>query len=86
MYWIAITKFVEMDDRVKFKEQVDKIELGNSNKKINVEPDKVEQFLKDWANDATNFKQQRGFISTQLHKGLAKGGVIILVLKHDRHL
>ncbi|MGZ5548918.1 MAG: antibiotic biosynthesis monooxygenase family protein [Nitrososphaeraceae archaeon] len=36
--------------------------------KFNVAQGKVEQFLKDWGEDATNFKQQPGFISTQLHK------------------
>jgi hypothetical protein len=31
--------------------------------KLNVEPDKVEQFVKDWAIDAAIFKNQPGFIS-----------------------
>jgi hypothetical protein len=55
LYFIA--KFVEMDDRTKFKDQTEeKIEapviLIN---KFNVRPDKVEQFLKDWADDASAF-------------------------------
>ena len=45
--------------------------------KFNVEPNKVEQFLKDWGEDATNFKQQPGFISTQLHRGIGKSSVFI---------
>ncbi|HJS65358.1 MAG TPA: antibiotic biosynthesis monooxygenase family protein [Nitrososphaeraceae archaeon] len=45
--------------------------------KFNVEPDKVEQFLKHCRQDATNFKQQPGFISTQLHKGIGKSSVFI---------
>lgn len=45
--------------------------------KFNVEPDKVEQFVKDWGKDAVNFKQQHGFISTQLHKGIGKSSVFI---------
>ena len=45
--------------------------------KFNVKPEKVEQFLKDWAEDAMNFKQQPGFISTQLHKGIGKSTVFI---------
>jgi quinol monooxygenase YgiN len=74
-----MAKFVEMDERVKFKEQIaEKIDgsviLIN---KFNVEPDKVEQFLKDWTEDAKGFKQQRGFISTQMHKGVGKSSVFI---------
>ena len=45
--------------------------------KFNVEPNKVEQFLKDWGEDATNFKQQPGFISTQLHRGIGKSSLFI---------
>jgi muramoyltetrapeptide carboxypeptidase LdcA involved in peptidoglycan recycling len=61
-----MAKFVDMDEIVNFKDQLEeKIEgsviLIN---KFNVEPDKVEQFVKDWE-DAVNFKQQPGFISTQ---------------------
>ena len=55
-----MAKFVEMDEKVNFKDQIEeKIEgsviLIN---KFNVESDKAEQFLKDWREDATNFKQQ----------------------------
>ena len=45
--------------------------------KFNVAQGKVEQFLKDWGEDATNFKQQPGFISAQLHKGIGKSSVFI---------
>jgi heme-degrading monooxygenase HmoA len=45
--------------------------------KFNVEPNKVEQFLKDWGDDAINFKQQPGFISAQLHKGIGQSSVFI---------
>ena len=74
-----MTKFVEMDDRVKFKDQIEE-KIGGSViliNKFNVEPSEVEQFLKDWGEDATNFKQQPGFISTQLHKGIGKSSVFI---------
>jgi heme-degrading monooxygenase HmoA len=69
-----------MDDRVKFKEQIE--EKGIEGQvilinKFNVAPDKVEQFLKDWGEDAINFKQQSGFISAQLHKGIGKSSVFI---------
>ena len=75
-----MAKFVEMDERVKFKDQIEEKEIEDSViliNKFNVEPDKVEQFLKDWAEEAANFKQQTGFISTQLHKGIGKSSVFI---------
>ena len=66
-----MTKFVEMDDRVKFKEQIgEEKEIVDGQviliNKFNVNPDKIEQFVKDWGKDATKFKQQPGFISVQL--------------------
>lgn len=75
-----MAKFVEMDDRVKFKEQIEEKEIDGQViliNKFNVDPDKIEQFLKDWGEDATNFKQQLGFISAQLHKGIGKSSVFI---------
>jgi heme-degrading monooxygenase HmoA len=74
-----MAKFVEMDERVKFKDQIEEKMLGSVIliNKFNVKPNKVEQFLRDWAEDATNFKQQPGFISTQLHKGIGKSCVFI---------
>lgn len=74
-----MTKFVEMDDRVKFKDQIEEKVMGSVIliNKFNVAQGKVEQFLKDWGEDATNFKQQPGFISTQLHKGIGKSSVFI---------
>ncbi|MGZ5500678.1 MAG: antibiotic biosynthesis monooxygenase family protein [Nitrososphaeraceae archaeon] len=74
-----MTRFVEMDNRVKFKDQIEEKIDGSVIliNKFNVEPGKVEQFLKDWGEDATNFKQQPGFISTQLHRGIGKSSVFI---------
>lgn len=74
-----MAKFVEMDDRVKFKDQIEEKILGSVIliNKFNVKPNKVEQFLKDWAEDAARFKQQPGFISTQLHRGIGKSCVFI---------
>jgi len=34
-------------------------------------PEDVDGFLKAWTDDATIMKQQPGFISTQLHRGIA---------------
>ena len=74
-----MAKFVEMDDRMKFKDQIEEKIIGSVIliNKFNVEPNKVEQFLKDWGEDATNFKQQPGFISAQLHKGIGQSSVFI---------
>ena len=75
-----MTKLVEMDEKVKFKEQIEEKEIDGQViliDKFNVEPNKIEQFLKDWREDASKFKQQPGFISTQLHKGIDKSSVFI---------
>jgi hypothetical protein len=47
--------------------------------KFNVAPDKVEQFLRDWGEDAINFKQEPGFVSAHLHKGIGKSSVFIII-------
>ena len=74
-----MAKFVEMDDRVKFKDQIEEKIMGSVIliNKFNVAQGKVEQFLKDWGDDAINFKQQPGFISAQLHKGIGQSSVFI---------
>ena len=76
IYYIIMAKFVEMDERVKFKDQIEEKIDGSVIliNKFNVAQGKVEQ---DWRDDATNFKQQPGFISTQLHKGIGKSSVFI---------
>ena len=38
--------------------------------KFDVKPKDIDQFLKEWAVDAAYFKQQQGFITTQLHCGI----------------
>ena len=75
-----MAKFVEMDERVKFKEQTEEKGIDGQViliNKFNVEPDKTEQFVKDWGEDAINFKKQPGFISAQLHKGIGKSSIFI---------
>ena len=74
-----MTKFVEMDDRVKFKDQIEEKIMGSVIliNKFNVKPNKVEQFLKDWVEDAARFKQEPGFISPQLQRGIGKSSVFI---------
>jgi len=74
-----VAKFIEMDEGIKFKDQTEEkidgpVILIN---KFNVQPDKIEQFLKDWAEDASAFKRQQGFVSAQLHKGVGKSSVFV---------
>jgi hypothetical protein len=65
--------FAEMDDRVTFLEQLQQatgpVMLMN---KFNVAPEDVDRLLEAWADDAAFMKQQPGFISTQLHRGIGK--------------
>lgn len=39
--------------------------------KFNVESEEIDQFLEAWGADAEIMKQQPGFISAQLHRGIA---------------
>jgi heme-degrading monooxygenase HmoA len=73
-----LEKLIEMDEKVKLITQMEAIVapviLIN---KFNVKPEEVDQFLKSWAADAEIFKRQPGFISTQLHRGIAGSCVFI---------
>ena len=73
-------KFIEMDENVTLKDQMEEAkEIGSVIliNKFNVELDKVELFLREWTEEVIRFKQQPGFISTQLHKGIGKSCVFI---------
>jgi heme-degrading monooxygenase HmoA len=65
-------QFAEMDDRVTFLQQLQQdngpVVLIN---KFNVAPEDADRLLQAWADDAAFMKQQPGFISTQLHRGVA---------------
>jgi quinol monooxygenase YgiN len=73
-----MAKLVEMDEHVsifaQMTEDVGPVILIN---KFSVEPKEFDQFLKGWALEAEKFKQQPGFISTQLHKGIGGSGTFI---------
>jgi quinol monooxygenase YgiN len=74
-----MAKFVEMDERVRIFEQM---EEDNSSpiiliNKFSVAPEEFDQFLKGWASEAEKFKEQPGFISTQLHKGIGGSGTFV---------
>jgi heme-degrading monooxygenase HmoA len=44
-----------------------------------VEPELADQLIEAWTHDALFLKQQPGFISAQLHRGIAGSGVFINV-------
>jgi len=74
-----MAKFVEMDESNTLKDQMESEVTGPVIliNKFNVKSDEVEQFLKVWEEDATQFKNQAGFISAQLHKGIGKSTVFV---------
>jgi quinol monooxygenase YgiN len=73
-----VAKFVEMDERVGIFEQMEEdvgpVILIN---KFSVAHEEFDQFLKGWASEAEKFKEQPGFISTQLHKGIGGSGIFV---------
>lgn len=73
-----MVKMVEMDEAVTLQQQmgheVSPVILIN---KFNVNPEDVDSFLAAWAADAAFFKQQPGYISTQLHRGIGGSCVFI---------
>lgn len=73
-----MVKIVEMDERITLDKQLEEnigpVILIN---KINLDPEDVNQFLKGWVSDAEIMKQQPGFISTQLHRGVAESCTFI---------
>jgi heme-degrading monooxygenase HmoA len=70
--------FVEMDKEVSIQAQLADTDgpviLINT---FTVKPDEAEQLVDAWANDAAWMKRQPGFISTQLHRGIAGSGVFL---------
>jgi heme-degrading monooxygenase HmoA len=68
---MAMVKIVEMDEIVTLKSQLEEdvgpVILLN---KFTVQPEDVDQFLKVFADTTKMFKQQAGFISAQLHRGI----------------
>ena len=66
-----MVKIIEMDENVTLKSQLDQdvgpVVLLN---KFTVKPEDVDQFLKIFEDTTKMFKQQPGFISAQLHRGI----------------
>jgi quinol monooxygenase YgiN len=73
-----MAKLIEMDERVtifaQMEEDVGPVILINE---FSVDPEEFDQFLKGWATEAEKFKEQPGFISTQLHKGIGGSSTFI---------
>jgi heme-degrading monooxygenase HmoA len=67
-----------MDDNVTLFDQMEEkdgpVILIN---KFNVLPEEADHLLESWAEDAAFMKQQPGFISTQLYRGIAGSCVFI---------
>jgi heme-degrading monooxygenase HmoA len=71
-------KMHEMDTQVSVREQM-ATELGPVVliNVFHVSPDEAAPFVAAWTDDARYFKRQAGFISTQLHRGLAGSGTFL---------
>ena len=73
-----MVKLVEMDESISLEKQLEEevcpVILIN---KFNLDPQDVNQFLRAWASDAEIMKQQPGFISAQLHRGVAGSSTFI---------
>jgi quinol monooxygenase YgiN len=73
-----MAKLIEMDEVI-LRDQMENEVAGPVVliNKFNVDSNEVEQFLKAWKEDASKFKDQSGFISAQLHKGIGKSTVFV---------
>jgi hypothetical protein len=79
----SIVKLVEMDEKITLSEQMEEENVGPVIliNKFNVKPEEVDQLLRAWAADAAYFKSQSGFISTQLHRGIAGSSVYLSTMQ-----
>jgi heme-degrading monooxygenase HmoA len=73
-----MAKLSEMDPKVTVFEQMNAdggaVILIN---KFNVDPQEIDRFLDAWTADAAVMKRQPGFISAQLHRGIAGSSVFV---------
>ena len=70
--------FVEMDEKVSIQAQIE--DMGGPVilvNKFTVNVGEAEQLVRAWADDAAWMKRQPGFISCQLHRGIAGSGVFL---------
>jgi heme-degrading monooxygenase HmoA len=68
-----------MDEKITLSEQMEEENVGPVIliNKFNVKPEDVDGFPRAWAAEAEIMKRQPGFISTQLHRGIAGSCVFI---------
>ena len=75
-----MVQLTEMDRKVSLTQQLEDaggpVLLVN---KFDVAAHEVDQFLAAWADDAKYFKRQPGYISAQLHRGIAGSCVFLNV-------
>ena len=71
-------RLVEMDEKVTFLQQMDE-DVGPVMQinKFNVNPEEADEFLKAFAATAEVLKWQPGYISAQLHRGIADSCVLL---------
>jgi heme-degrading monooxygenase HmoA len=73
-----MTAFSEMDEKVtifdQMKDRDGPVVLIN---KFTVPSEDADELVNAWASDAAWMKKQPGFISTQLHRGIAGSGVFL---------
>lgn len=71
-------ELVEMDDAVTLQEQMS-LEIGPVIliNQFKVKPEEASQLVEAWTRDAAFLKQQPGFISAQLHRGVGGSGVFV---------
>jgi quinol monooxygenase YgiN len=71
-------ELVEMDDAVTLQQQLS-LEIGPVIliNQFKVKTEEVNQLVEAWTRDAAFLKQQTGFISAQLHRGVGGSGVFI---------
>ena len=73
-------QLVEMDRHVSLFEQMEQrvgpVILINT---FTVEPEEADRLQEAWASDAAFMKRQPGFISTQLHRGIAGSSTFVNV-------
>jgi heme-degrading monooxygenase HmoA len=74
----GINKIIEMDEKIKFLNQIENdvapVILINI---FNVKSEHIEQFLRAWALAGSVIKRQPGYISAQLHRGIAGSSVFV---------
>ncbi len=71
-------EFIELDEKVTLSAQLEEkggpVILINT---VSLAPEDVDQFLQTWTTDSYLMKQQPGFISNQLHRGIAGSCVFV---------